>query len=61
MRVRACVRYARVQFFVHMSEGEAVRRLLGNKDVGLYPLPHRLPHYPFLDPLRQRREIRALK
>ena len=39
----------------------AVARVYGSKDVPEYPKPHRLPFYPFLDPRRQRRELRALK
>jgi hypothetical protein len=39
----------------------AVARVYGSKDVGEYPKPHRLPFYPYLDPRRQRRDLRALK
>ncbi|EKX46272.1 hypothetical protein GUITHDRAFT_86788, partial [Guillardia theta CCMP2712] len=44
-----------------MGDEEAVRRLYGSKDVLRFPRPHRLPFYPFLDPRRQRRELRALR
>ena len=44
-----------------LPPAEAVARVYGRKDAGEFPKPHRLPFYPYLDPRRQRRELRALK